>query len=151
MLVACSRQSGEPRPAQAELQQGLGGPQRWMKKPRPNELALMILVDEDCPGERSRYVRTVTRALYHDRVEPTPVVLEEMHLNVSIDCFQGEAPHLFTAEAEFVRVLDPYGVATSLGPGYVETGLGSYWDILESSEAVTQRALADYLTANFDL
>jgi len=148
---ACGRDAGQGSSAHADLQQTLAGPQLWMKSERPNELGLTVFIDEDCPGDASPYERAVRRTFSRNQIRRVPVVLDEMHLNVTVDCLRGDMMHVFSAEAEFVRRSGAGGDVTSLGPGYVESGLGSLSEILDGSERVTEQAISDYLTANFDL
>lgn len=126
-------------------------PQSWMKKPRPNDLGLTLSIHPDCPENRSRYERVVLSAFHRSWINRTQIRLNEPYLRVVIWCQRTDSRSQYAVRAEFVRFTDVIAAATPLGERYDLAGLGSYSRLLRDTREVVNMALADHITANFDL
>ncbi|MGW8370307.1 MAG: hypothetical protein ACWGPN_16715 [Gammaproteobacteria bacterium] len=126
-------------------------PAVWMKKTRPNELALSLSVHDDCPDHRSRYERLVWSVFDEHWIERVPLAPGEIYLRVELWCQTSITIYPFTVHADFAVVDAPYQSPRTLGPGYDTAGAGSYAEILQQTARIVRLALADHVTANFDL
>lgn len=136
----------------AALQVGLAvaEPEAWMKKSHPNELALLLTVNEECPIPAVQFERFVMRSFHRLWIRRTSVAAGEPFLRIEVWCQRGTLTP-FTMIAQFVRFDQSFEDLRPLGPSYEIAGSSAFYRIREGAEQVADRALEDHIAANFDL
>jgi hypothetical protein len=136
----------------AALQVGLAiaEPESWMKKTHPNELALMLTVNEECPIPVAQFERFVMRSFHRLWVRRTRIDATEPFLRIEVWCQRGTLTP-FTMVAQFVRFDQSYDDMRVLGPSYEVAGSSAHYRIRELAGQLADRALEDHIAANFDL
>jgi len=125
-------------------------PQIWMKKARPNELALELSVHEDCPLPAHELDRMIQRVFHRYWIERTRPRAGEPFLRFDIWCEQ-DLLYRYAIVADYAQYDDPYSASRSLGPIYEAAGAASFGGIDRQVESLTQQALSDHIVANFEL
>ncbi len=128
----------------------LADPQPWMKKESPGELSVETGVTEPCEISEQQLRDTVEGVLIRSSI--TPIEFGEspawLGLQVNVDCL---GTSMFAIRVDFVDAIDLVAVR------YGTVGYGSFGAHAGDSDVVSsgvtrqvERAIADYLIANFD-
>jgi hypothetical protein len=119
----------------------------------PNGLATWVVVSDKCSGlSMAEAEEAVKGVLVRSRIKPldTPKDGERLALWVSIDCL--DAHTAFNVQVDFVRGANGSIVRGGLvGYGIFGTYAGDKNFLLASVKQSTEKAVTDYLKANFDL
>ena len=136
----------------------LADPEPWMEKENPDELALLIGVDEDCSVTEDAVRDMANGVLIRSRIKPLDWarVLEPFGLRVSIDCTPDSV--VFMILVDFIDQLPIPDHSGLFDIRFARTGYTSFGTtsgdaeyILNAAKRNVERAITDYLKANFDL
>lgn len=128
----------------------LADPQPWMRKDNPGELSVDTDVTEPCEISEQQLRETVEGVLTRSSI--TPIEFGEspvwLGLQVNVDCL---GTSMFAIRVDFVDAIDLVAVRYgTLGYGSFGAHDGDSDVVLSGVTRQVERAIADYLIANFD-
>ena len=128
----------------------LADPQPWMKKESPGELSVETGVTEPCEISEQQLRDTVEGVLIRSSI--TPIEFGEspawLGLQVNVDCL---GTSMFAIRVDFVDAIDLVAVRYgTVGYGSFGAQAGDSDVVLSGVTRQVERAIADYLIANFD-
>ncbi len=128
----------------------LADPQPWMKKESPGELSVETGVTEPCEISEQQLRDTVEGVLIRSSI--TPIEFGEspawLGLQVNVDCL---GTSMFAIRVDFVDAIDLVAVRYgTVGYGSFGAHAGDSDVVLSGVTRQVERAIADYLIANFD-
>jgi hypothetical protein len=130
-------------------------PAPWMKKANANELVTLVVPGKDCPASVDEIQETVSGVLIRSRIKRVAQAPTRENaagtfpwLMIAVRC----TDDLFAFDIDFVEP-DTEGFLDRLGLiGYGTSGTNAdREDFLNSLRQDVERAITDYLKANFDL
>ena len=128
-------------------------PQPWMEKENPDELGVYTRLDSDCPTFELEAL--VNGVLIRSRVRPLDFTeTPELYLNVIAECLEFSTRERFYSYSIDIRFAFRNSAFVHLiyeSPNYGAFGHGDSDFIQEAIKDATERAITDYLQANFDL
>ena len=133
-------------------------PQPWMKKENPNELAIFVNWDSECPFTKDEMQTAVEGVLTRSRINPSDNWLDDpVFLNVTMHCIDDPNTEWYIYETdvdyvvshisgrfEHTMVFYDYGA-------YHAIGIATKGPIFDTIKELTKEAVTDYVKANFDL
>lgn len=123
-----------------------------IKSSTPNELAYYVLVSPDCPVTEQETSKHIEGEFIRGRIKPLQNQLDynRVYLNVVIDCLKQESAHpVFIVKMNFGKYNPKPAIL--FDKTYGQFGTGGKEFIINTYKKGLERAVTDYIKANFNL
>jgi hypothetical protein len=122
-----------------------------LKRAKPDELALGLILDDDCDESQDEFLTLAQSVLIRSRIKPLGASTspDGFHLKVVVDCLERKS--FFSVSAHFLALIN--GNLVRHGNGYYVYGtISEDPAFLKSNFRQTvEDAITDYSKVNFDL
>lgn len=134
--------------ALAEVPEWLPG---VLKKDNPDELAVFIYSDEDCPIKLDETIETVEGVLVRGRVKPVSLGTDhKLFLDATIYCLKpAKANPVYVISVNFSSITEQ-GVPIAYDFDFGTIGMGKKENLEAKLRDLVEDAITVYLRANFD-
>ena len=134
----------------------IGEPRPHLKKDNPNELGWLASAASECPMTDDEVAEVLKGVLIRSRIKPVPLT-DGLGIYVDVVCYgvNSSTQYAFSIDVDFVDKLQVEGwlvpIRYMYGDGYDAIGIQNKEALMQATKDSVERAITDYLKANFDL